>query len=121
MERERFEELVERAIGSLPQEFLDRLDNVEIMVEDYPTPTQMRKAEVKAGHMLLGIYEGVPRTRRSTHYGMVLPDKITVFKKPIEAKCRTDEEITAEIERVVRHEIAHHFGLDDARLDELGR
>jgi predicted Zn-dependent protease with MMP-like domain len=120
MERERFEELVRRAVENLPEEFLERLDNVDILVEDRPTATQMRKSQVPRGNILLGLYEGVPRTRRSSGYGMVLPDKITIFQKPIEAKCRNEEEIVAEIERVVRHEIAHHFGIGDERLRELG-
>jgi len=121
MERERFEELVTRAVDNLPQEFLDCMDNVEVVVEDYPSGTQMQKGNVTTGSILLGLYEGVPRTRRSSHYGMVLPDKITIFQKPIEARCRTEEEVAAEIGRVVRHEIAHHFGIGDERLKELGR
>jgi predicted Zn-dependent protease with MMP-like domain len=120
MERERFEELVGRAVENLPEEFLERLDNIAVLVEDLPTATQMRKSRVPRGNILLGLYEGIPRTRRSSAYGMVLPDKITIFQKPIEAKCRNEEEIVAEIERVVRHEIAHHFGIGDERLRELG-
>jgi predicted Zn-dependent protease with MMP-like domain len=68
---------------------------------------------------LLGLYEGVPLTNRTSHYGLVPPDKITIFQKPIEAKCRDDAEVTDEIQQVVRHEIAHHFGIGDARLREL--
>jgi len=120
MERERFEELVARAVNNLPQEFLDRLDNVDVLVDDYPTTAQMQKGRVTTGSVLLGLYEGVPQTRRSSHYGMVLPDKITIFQKPIEFRCLTEEEISREIERVVRHEIAHHFGIGDDRLKELG-
>ena len=121
MERERFEELVMRAVERLPEEFLDRLDNIDILVEDHPTVMQMRKARVSRGNILLGLYEGVPRTKRSTYYGMVLPDKITIFQRPIESKCRNDDEIVREIERVVLHEIAHHFGIGDERLRELGK
>jgi predicted Zn-dependent protease with MMP-like domain len=121
MERERFEELVKRAVDNLPEEFLEQMDNVDILVEDYPTTAQMRKAKVTRGSILLGLYEGIPRTRRSSAYGMVLPDKITIFRKPIEAKCRNDDEIVAEIKRVVLHEIAHHFGIGDERLRELGK
>lgn len=121
MEREKFEELVNRAVGSLPAEFLDRLDNVDVLVADQPTASQLRKSRLKANQILLGLYEGVPQTRRSTSYGMVLPDKITIFQRTIEAKCRNDEEILAEIEHVVKHEIAHHFGISDARLREIGR
>jgi predicted Zn-dependent protease with MMP-like domain len=120
MDREKFEELVDKAVKSLPEEFLVRLDNVDVVVDDKPTTSQLQKSRLKANQTLLGLYEGVPQTRRSSNYGMVLPDKITIFQKTIEAKCRNDEEIIAEIERVVKHEIAHHFGISDARLRELG-
>jgi len=121
MDREKFEELVDKAVKSLPEEFLSRLDNIDVLVEDQPTASQLRKSRLKANQTLLGLYEGVPQTRRSSNYGMVLPDKITIFQKTIEAKCRNSEEIIAEIERVVKHEIAHHFGISDDRLHELGR
>ncbi|MDD5288815.1 MAG: metallopeptidase family protein [Dehalococcoidales bacterium] len=121
MDREKFEELVEIAVKKLPEEFLDRLDNVDVLVEDQPKASQLRKAGLKSNQTLLGLYEGVPQTRRSSGYGMVLPDKITIFQGPIEAKCRNGSEIIAEIENVVKHEIAHHFGISDARLRELGR
>lgn len=121
MEREKFEDLVDRAVKSLPAEFLDHLDNVEVMVADQPTANQLRKSGLNANQMLLGLYEGIPQTRRGSGYGMVLPDKITIFQKSIEAKCRKDEEILAEVEHVVKHEIAHHFGISDARLREIGR
>jgi len=121
VERERFAELVARAVERLPEEFRERLENLEVVVEDYPTPLQSTRGKVHRGSVLLGLYEGVPQTRRSSHYGMVLPDKITIFQRPIEAMCRNDEEIAAEIERVVLHEIAHHFGIGDERLRELGR
>ncbi len=121
MDREKFEELVDKAVKSLPEEFLSRLDNIDVLVEDQPTPSQLRKSRLKANQTLLGLYEGVPQTRRSSNYGMVLPDKITIFQKTIEAKCRNDKEIIVEIEKVVKHEIAHHFGISDDRLHELGR
>ena len=121
MDREKFEELVDKAVESLPPEFLDHLDNVVVLVADQPTASQLRKSSLKVNQTLLGLYEGVPQTRRGTNYGMVLPDKITVFQRTIEAKCRNDEEILVEIEHVVKHEIAHHFGISDARLREIGR
>jgi predicted Zn-dependent protease with MMP-like domain len=71
------------------------------------------------GTTLLGLYEGVHLTKRGTHYGLVAPDKIILFQKPIEARCRDDTGITAEVQRVVRHEIAHHFGIDDDRLKQI--
>jgi predicted Zn-dependent protease with MMP-like domain len=121
MERQRFEELVRRTVESLPEEFLESMENVEVLVEDFPSAQQLRKARVAGRYMLLGLYEGVPRTRRSSQYGMVLPDKITIFQKPIEAISHSEEQTITEIERVVKHEIAHHFGIGDDRLREMGR
>lgn len=117
VERERFEELVAKSLSELPAEFQDRLENIDVVVLDYPTHRQL--AKVGRGMTLLGLYEGVPHTRRTGAYGMVLPDKITIFQKPIEAQCRSESEIAMEIQRVVRHEIAHHFGLDDEFLERI--
>ena len=119
MKRETFEELVTKAVESLPEEFAERLDNVAITVQDYPTRQQLSRSNVERGMTLLGLYQGVPITERGHNYGMVLPDKITIFQKPIEASCRNDAEIIARIRSVVLHEIAHHFGISDERLDEL--
>jgi len=121
MNKERFEELVAKAIESLPEEFRERLENVVIVVEDEPTSTQLREARIRRRHTLLGLYEGIPQTGRGSHYGLVPPDKITIFRKPIEEKCADDDEIKKEIRRVARHEIAHHFGIGDKRLDQLER
>jgi len=121
MDRQSFEWLVARAVETLPDEFISRLENIDVVVEDYPTQGQLARIGLKRGQTLLGLYEGVPLTKRSSHYGLVPPDKITIFQKPIEAKCRSDNKVTAEIQRVVRHEIAHHFGIGDARLEQLER
>ena len=119
MNREAFEELVAKAVESLPEEFSERLDNVAIMVQDHPTRRQLSRSYVERGNTLLGLYEGVPITERGHNYGMVLPDKITIFQKPIEASCKTEADTIAMIRSVVLHEIAHHFGISDERLDEL--
>ena len=119
MDRERFQELVTRAVDSLPQEFKDRLENIDVAVEDWPSRSQLAEVELKRGEDLLGLYEGVPRTMRSRRYGLVPPDKITIFQKPIEARCRYDDEVTEEVRRVVLHEIAHHFGIGDTRLKQI--
>jgi len=119
VEKERFELLVARAVETLPEEFITRLENVDVVVEDYPTRGQMARVGLGRGQTLLGLYEGVPLTKRGAHYGLVPPDKITIFQKPIEAKCRYGTEITAEIKRVIQHEIAHHFGIGDARLRQI--
>lgn len=97
------------------------MENIDVLVADYPSPAQLRRSSVKRGYTLLGLYEGVPHTERTSNYNMALPDKITIFQKPIENKCQSDDEIVTEIGRVVRHEIAHHFGISDERLNELGR
>lgn len=121
MNRERFEWLVAKAVDSLPDEFRTKLENIDVVVEDHPDSSQIAEAGLKRGETLLGLYQGVPLTKRGRHYGMVVPDKITIFQKPIEAKCRYDAEIMTEIRSVVLHEIAHHFGISDARLRQLER
>ena len=118
-QREKFYNLVMKAINELPPEFHDRLENVDVVVEDWPSPAQLARNNVKSRFSLLGLYEGVPHLRRGPGYGMVLPDKITIFRKPIEARCHSWQEVEEEVGRVVRHEIAHHFGIDDDRLRTL--
>jgi predicted Zn-dependent protease with MMP-like domain len=110
MRSERFFELVMKSIDKLPAEFMDKLENLDVIVADWPSPSQLARSNIRSRYGLLGLYEGVPHTERSLGYGMVLPDKITIFRKPIEAICSSWGEIEEEIERVVRHEIAHHFG-----------
>jgi len=120
MDQESFTELVSQAINALPADFLDRLDNVDVVVEDNPTPEQLGKVKsVEGVDLLLGLYEGVPQTRRTTGYNMVLPDKITIFQKAIEKICRNDMEISLQIQKTLKHEIAHHFGISDERLEEF--
>jgi len=119
VDKKRFEWLVAKAVEDLPEEFLTRLQNIDVVVEDRPTPGQVYRVGLRHSQTLLGLYEGVPQTKRSSHYGLVPPDKITIFQKPIEARYRHDTEITAEIQRVVKHEIAHHFGISDARLQQI--
>jgi len=117
MTRDRFEELVAKAIDDLPEEFRSGLENVDVVVQDYPNRRQA--ARVGKGMTLLGLYEGVPQTRRTHGYGMVLPDRILIFRKPIQEMCRSEADVEAEIGRVVRHEIAHHFGLDEGELRRI--
>jgi predicted Zn-dependent protease with MMP-like domain len=109
---EPFEEYVEEALGSLPPELSAELSNVEIVIEDEPPP----------GRRLLGLYEGVPLTRRNTSYGAVLPDKITIYRGPLVRLYGPDpEQLRRQVRRVVLHEIAHHFGISDERLVEIDR
>ena len=120
MQKERFEALVARALDELPLEFQSRLENVDV-VEDWPTSRQLSRMKLRSHAQLLGLYEGVPQTKRGRHYGMVVPDKITIFQKRIEAKARSNKEIKMEVQRVVRHEIAHHFGSGEETLRRLER
>ena len=119
MEREKFETLLVRAIDNLPPEFRSKLENVDVCVEDWPTSGQLKKLRVGYSSQLLGLYQGVPQIKRSRRYGMVLPDKISIFQKPIEAQCRSDAEIEMKLAEVVRHEIAHHFGIDEKTLRRI--
>jgi len=119
MEREKFETLVVRAIENLPPEFRSKLENVDIVLDDWPTPGQLKKLKLRHPSQLLGLYEGVPQIKRDRGYGMVLPDKISIFQKPVEAQCRSDGEVEVKIAEVVRHEIAHHFGTDEKTLRKI--
>lgn len=121
MERQKFQSLLQRAIEALPGEFRSKLENVEIIIEDWPSPQQLRQLRLRDKTQLLGLYEGVPQTHRDRGYNLVLPDKITIFQKPIEARCYTSQEIEDKIGRVVRHEIAHYFGLNDTSLRKIER
>jgi len=119
MQKETFEELVAGAVSGLPQEFSELLDNVEIFVEDWPSREQLKSVGLKDKYDLLGLYEGTPITHRDQGYNLVLPDRITIFQKPMEAQCGSAAEIKREIVRTVKHEIAHYFGLDEERLYEI--
>jgi predicted Zn-dependent protease with MMP-like domain len=88
-------------------------------VEDWPSQHDLASLGLRNRYELLGLYQGIPLTKRGDHYGLVPPDKITIFQGPIEAMCRDDDSIVLEIGKVVRHEIAHHFGIGDGRLKEL--
>jgi predicted Zn-dependent protease with MMP-like domain len=117
---EEFEQLVVEALDSLPEEFQKSLQNIEVVVATWPTLAEMRSVGLKPGHLLLGLYHGVPQTRRGNGYGLVLPDKITIFQGPIERVCHSPEDVIRKVQHTVRHEIAHHFGISDDRLRELG-
>ena len=111
METEEFERLVGQALDEVPTELLQLVENCVILVEDAPPPDM-------AG--LLGLYDGVPLTERGEFYAGVLPDRILIFRLPILAICDTREDVVEEVHITVVHEIAHHFGIDDDRLHELG-
>lgn len=119
MNKRRFEQLVDRALGSLPREFQELMDNVAIFIVDEPSRTLLRKVDVPPGDTLFGLYEGVPQTERTSSYDLVPPDRITLFQRPIEKSGDTDAEVAEQIRRTVLHEVGHYFGIDDERLDEI--
>ncbi|REF36716.1 metallopeptidase family protein [Thermasporomyces composti] len=109
--RERFEELVSEALDQIPPELAELMDNVVVLVEDDPPPDDPD---------LLGVYDGTPLTERGYSYAGVLPDRITIFMNPTLRICETYEDVVEEVRVTVVHEVAHHFGIDDERLHELG-
>ena len=106
---DRFEEMVAAALDSLPEQLGRLMSNVAVTVQHEPGPPG-----------LLGLYEGIPLTSRTTGYAGVLPDRITIYRREICAICRTEQEVADQVRRTVVHEVAHHFGIDDDRLTELG-
>jgi predicted Zn-dependent protease with MMP-like domain len=116
---EKFEELVIAAVAGMPDEFKQMLDNVDICIQDWPSGQQLKSVGLRDKYDLLGLYEGTPMTERDQGYNLVLPDKITIFQKPLEAQCSSAAELKEEIVRTVKHEIAHYFGLDDDRLEQI--
>jgi predicted Zn-dependent protease with MMP-like domain len=116
---EEFDRLISRAMDELPQKYIRGLENVAILYADDPTPEQVVKMKLDDQHVLLGLYEGIPLTQRGNGYTFVLPDKITLFKNSILAVVRTKAELFEQIKRTLWHEIAHYYGLDHQRIDEL--
>jgi predicted Zn-dependent protease with MMP-like domain len=120
MELEEFKALVADALSSLPDQFLDLLDNVAVVVEEWPDRETMRQVGAASPYNLLGLYHGTPQTVRPSSPSMTMPDKISIYQRPIEAIARTPEEVRSRVRQTVVHEIAHHFGISDARLRQLG-
>jgi predicted Zn-dependent protease with MMP-like domain len=110
MSRAEFEDAVADALDSIPPELARRMTNVVVLVEDDPPP----------GSRLLGLYEGTPLTARGDGWAGALPDRITIFRRPILAMCGTREEVVREVRVTVLHEIGHHFGIAEQRLHDLG-
>ncbi len=129
MDPDRFQGLVDEAVASLPANLAERLENVDVVVADAPTPRLLREMGVRGGGTLLGAYRGVPQTRRTHAYGAVVPDQIVIFRRPVVAAARhaaeegggdLDEAIREQVRRTVLHEVGHHFGLSEADLRRLG-
>lgn len=123
MTRREFEDIVAGVLDGLPPDFARKLEegNVGVVVKERPSEEELREVGAGPGTTLLGLYQGVPPAKRSLHYSLVLPDNISIYKETIESFCaETGEELPETVRKVVLHEIAHHFGIPDWRLRELG-
>ncbi len=118
--REEFEAMVKEAMDALPEVLQDKMNNVVIVVQDSPTWNELQAVRAKPQNSLYGLYRGVPLTKRGSHYDRVLPDLITIYRSTHEMMCDSLEELRSQIHGTVRHEIAHHFGIDDERLKDIG-
>ena len=119
MRRSRFRRLVERALDEIPEELAARMDNVVVLVRNQPTDEELESLGLGPRETLLGLYVGRPLTSRGW-YGETLPDRIMIYQQPIESICHSEEEVVVQVRETVLHEVAHHFGIDDDRLDEIG-
>jgi predicted Zn-dependent protease with MMP-like domain len=117
--RKKFEEIVAEALDELPDEIAEAMTNVFVVVEEWPSREVLEDMELSNRYELLALYQGIPLTDRNTNYS-ALPDKITIFQGPLEALGGSQQELKKHIKKSVVHEIAHHFGIDDERIRELG-
>jgi predicted Zn-dependent protease with MMP-like domain len=120
MNRTAFEKLISDAIQELPQEFREKLENVAVIVEDYPSQELMERMGILPDETLFGLYEGIPLTERGFFAQPLYPDRIFLFQRAIEDECDSPEEIKEEVKTTLVHEVAHFFGMDDDDLEELG-
>ena len=120
MRRRRFELLVVEALESLPPDIVGMMDNIDVVIEDWPSDDELQRAGVEPGHSMFGLYVGIPLTVRNSGYSMILPDKIIIYQGPLEEWYQSFSELVEQVRRTVIHEVAHHFGISDARLAELG-
>jgi len=121
MKEKEFKKLVSRALDDLPKSVFERMENVAILIEKRPSEKQLREVGIKYGNLLLGLYQGIPKTQWGRGFGNILPDKITIFQEPIEFLGKTPEGILNILKNTIFHEILHHFGFDEKRIRELER
>lgn len=114
-----FEKIVVSAISELPEYFRNKMENITIHIEDLPDRNILRHLGFRSPYSILGLYQGVPITRRGIHYGNVMPDRITIFKRSLLRRWKSDRMIKNNIKKVVMHEIGHYFGLSDAELAKI--
>jgi predicted Zn-dependent protease with MMP-like domain len=123
LNRPDFERIVEEGMSAIPEKFLQKLDNVALVIENEPTADQKKKLKIRRGWTLFGLYEGVPQSKRGASYGAVLPDKITIFQRSIEREASNINELMEIVKHTIWHEIAHHFGMGEmeVRQSEIKR
>lgn len=119
--RTEFEELVASAFAEIPERFRGRFQNVVVLIADKPTTEQLRECDIPDGETLYGYYDGVPLADRANDGEPVLPDRVFIFQFPLEEDCATLAELSTEVGRTLRHELAHHLGIEDDRLEDLGK
>ena len=119
MTREDFQRLVEEALEEIPRRFRSEMKNVAVVVEDEPPPHILAEMEIEPGDSLFGLYQGVPLTERSWAHGNTLPDRISIYQRPIEEACQDDEEIIVCVAETVIHEFGHYFGLSEEEIEEI--
>jgi len=114
-----FAAMVAEAAEALPEAFATQIANLEFAVEDWAQPADYGRTGTPAGHMLLGVYRGIPLTKRGAGYNMALPDRIVVFSGPLQRLASDEDDLRARVAHVVRHEVAHYFGISDERLRDI--
>ena len=119
LEENEFEDLVKEAVNSLPEKFKKKMENIIVVTEELASAELLAEMKISSPYHLLGLYRGIPYTKRGIWYRNVMPDKIIVFKKPIESRCKNKEEIQESVRKVVIHEIGHYFGLNEAELRKI--
>jgi predicted Zn-dependent protease with MMP-like domain len=119
MTRSEFRDLVDEALETIPQRFRDAMQNIAIVVDDEPTPEQLESVEIEPPDTLLGLYEGIPLPERQWAHGNTLPDKITLFQRPIEESSDDEDDLVVCIGETLIHEIGHYFGLSEEEIEEI--
>lgn len=116
---EEFERAAREALDSIPAGLREKIDNVMIWIEEEPCSEDFRRAGLEPGDTLFGLYEGIPLNDRGVHYGLAMPDRIRIFKGPIERTCRSRWEVVEQIRKTILHEVGHHFGIPDEKMEDL--
>jgi predicted Zn-dependent protease with MMP-like domain len=119
MNRVAFERLVTEAIALIPKRFRRQIKNLALVVEEEPSPALLEEMEIEPPDSLYGLYQGTPLTERRWDYGNTLPDRITLYQKPIEEDCEDEDEIRAVIGETLIHEVGHYFGLSEEEIEEI--